>query len=502
MPEKTMGKRLSDELLAGLNDFISSLMGLHFTESRLDDLERGIGLAAKDFGFESDTEFIDWLRSAPLKKDHIERLAFHLTVGETYFFRDSSSIAALEQKILPELIESRQVSKRIRVWSAGCSTGEEAYSIAILLSRLIPGIESWNVSILATDINARALKKASEGVYTSWSFRDTPEWLRDRYFRRVAEGAYRIDPAIQKMVSFGYLNLAEDIYPSLLNNTNGVDIIFCRNVIMYFSEGVARSVVKGLRNSLVDDGWLLVSPAEAVRAVTGLFTPVSIGEAIFYRKSGGVQEPLRIFPETSVVQPLTGPLPQVEKPAAPHLPEPEEEAQAHAAPDASRRDFLAEAEVFFSQGLYGEAASLLESISDEDRGEDGQLLLSRAYANMGRLEEASSWCERAQAKDALNRGAYILLATIRQEQARGEEAIKNLKKALYLDQDSVIAHFMLGKLLFSSGGAHEQALRHIRTAHKLLELLGDDDLLPESDGMMAGRLKEIIASMLKGPTDG
>ena len=102
----------------------------------------------------------------------------------------------------------------------------------------------------------------------------------------------------------------------------------------------------------------------------------------------------------------------------------------------------------------------------------------------------------------MNRGAYVLLATIRQEQARGEEAIKNIKKALYLDQDSVIAHFMLGKLLFSSGGGHEQALRHIRTAHKLLELLGDDDLLPESDGMMAGRLKEIIASMLKGPTDG
>lgn len=497
-----MDKRLSGELLAGLNDLIASRMGLHFTESRLGDLERGIGLAAKDFGFESEAAFVDWLRKTPLKKEHIERLAFHLTVGETYFFRDSSSIDALEQKILPELVESRQVSKRIRVWSAGCSTGEEAYSIAILLSRLIPGIESWNVSILATDINAKALKKASEGVYTAWSFRDTPEWLRDRYFRRAGDGAYGIDPAIQKMVSFAYLNLAEDIYPSLLNNTNGVDIIFCRNVIMYFSERVARSVVKGLNNSLVDDGWLLVSPAEAVRAVTGLFAPVNINGAIFYRKSGGVQEPVRPLPEFRASEPWIEAQPENAAPLPMPGPGPEEEARAAVVPDAGVPDFLTEASAFFSQGLYNEAASLLESIPDEDRGEDGPLLLARSYANMGRLEEASMWCESAQAKDALNKAAYMLLATIRQEQARGEEAVKNLKKALYLDQDFVVAHFMLGKLLLAGGGTREQALRHIRTAHKLLEPKDDDELLPESDGMMAGRLKEIIASMLEGPADG
>lgn len=494
-----MNKRLPDELLADLNSFISSLMGLHFTASRMGDLERCIALAAKDFGFENVAEFIGWLRSTPLKKEHIERLASHLTVGETYFFRDSSSIAALEQKILPELIESRQESKRIRVWSAGCSTGEEAYSIAILLRRLVPDIESWNISILATDINARALKKASEGVYTSWSFRDTPEWLRDRYFRRVGEGAYRVDPAIQKMVSFSYLNLAEDIYPSLLNNTNGVDIIFCRNVMMYFSEEVAASVVRGLHKSLVDDGWLLVSPAEAMMAITRLFRPVNFDGAIFYRKSG-VSQP-RPMPEPRSAQPRIDFLPLVEK-AAPPPPMPALEfAEAPPEQDTAGRDFLAEANEFFAQGLYNEAASCLEPLSDEDMGEDGLLLLSRAYANMGRLEEASRWCERAQTANPLNKTVYILLATIRQEQARGAEAVKSLKKALYLDQDFVIAHFMLGKLLSSSGGG-AQAQMHIRTAHKLLETIKEDDLLPESDGMMAGRLKVILASMLKGPIYG
>jgi chemotaxis protein methyltransferase CheR len=493
-----MGKRLTDELLADLNGFISSVMGLHFTESRLGDLERAIGHASKDFGFERESEFIDWLKATPLKKEHIERLASHLTVGETYFFRDSGSFDALERKILPELIESRQDSKRIRVWSAGCSTGEEPYSIAILLSRLIPDISGWNVNILATDINAVSLKKASEGIYTEWSFRETPAWIRDRYFTSVRAGAYRIDPEIRKMVSFGYLNLAEDIYPSLLNGTNGVDIIFCRNVMMYLSDAVAKSVVDGLHKSLVDDGWLLVSPAEAVRAITGLFTPVHLEGSIFYRKSVCEQEGRQIIPEFSFARPEIEVKPPAEK--APALPAPE--TPRPTPPAHIEADQLAEAGELYSRGLYSEAVKALETLAENEKGAGDPLLLARAYANMGRLEEASKWCERAQAADALDKAAYILLATIRQEQARGEEAVRNLKKALYIDQDFVIAHFMLGKLLLARGGSHEQALRHIRAAQKLLEMKNDVDLIPESDGMMAGRLREILDSILKGSING
>jgi chemotaxis protein methyltransferase CheR len=496
-----MGKRLADELLADLNGFISSVMGLHFTESRLGDLERGIVHAAKDFGFERESDFIDWLRTTPLKKEHIERLASHLTVGETYFFRDSSSFDALEHNILPELIEARRASKRIRVWSAGCSTGEEPYSIAILLRRLVPDISSWNVNILATDINAASLKKAYDGVYTEWSFRETPGWIRNRYFTSERAGSYRIDPEIQKMVSFGYLNLAEDIYPSLLNGTNGVDIIFCRNVIMYLSDAVAKSVVNGLHKSLVDDGWLLVSPAEAVRAVNGLFTPTHLGGSIFYRKSGCALEAPQILPEMRA-EPQIEAQPPAEKAAPPLSPAPEARVQAPPAPDTAGRDQLAEAGELYRRGLYSEAARALEALEDNEKGAGDPLLLARAYANMGRLEEASRWCERVQAADALDKAAYILLATIRQEQARGDDAIQNLKKALYIDQDFVIAHFMLGKLLLARGGCHEQAMRHIRTAHKLLVPKDDDDLLPESDGMMAGRLKEILASMFEGSMNG
>jgi chemotaxis protein methyltransferase CheR len=250
-----MSDNISPHILSDISKFIASHMGLHFPKTRWDGLERGIESAARDFGYTDIEEFIRWLRVSPLTRRHIEILASHLTVGETYFFREKESLDALKQNILPELISSRQDNeKRLRIWSAGCSTGEEAYSIAILLSEMIADLKGWNITILATDINPRVLKKASEGVYTEWSFRNTPTLLKQRYFKMTKQGRYEILPQIKKMVMFEYLNLAEDVYPSLFNNTNAMDLIFCRNVLMYFSGKRAKKVVKGFYNCLVNNG--------------------------------------------------------------------------------------------------------------------------------------------------------------------------------------------------------------------------------------------------------
>jgi len=489
-----MDRKLPDELLEDLDAYISSFTGLHFSETRLADLERGISRAAAEFGFASERAFIGWLKSRSLKKEQIERLAAHLTVGETYFFRDPATFDALERIVLPGLLSSRQEHRRIRIWSAGCSTGEEPYSIAMLLDRAVPDIKSWNISILATDINAVSLNRASEGVYRQWSFRNTPEWLKKKYFTALEDGAFRIAPGIRKMVSFGYLNLAEDVYPSLLNGTNGVDIILCRNVLMYLSDSVAASVVRGFQRALVDDGWLLVAPAEAVRAVSGVFTPVRAGEAIFYRKSAAEPEPpgrdFSFFPAAEELTP--------EKPSGP---EPVAREAERVLPPVGAQGSVAGAEELYGRGLYREAVAMLEALGDEARGEQGALLLARSCANMGLLEEASRWCERARAGNPLDRAACMLLATVRLEQARVEEAIDNLRKALYIDQDFVIAHFMLGKLLMASGGGFEAAMRHFEAAYRLLESEKEDAVVPESDGVMAGRLREILASTLKAAED-
>ena len=149
---------------------------------------------------------------------------------------------------------------------------------------MIPDLADWTVSILATDINVRFLDRAAEGVYGEWSFRAAPEWVR-RYFTSTSKGKMRVSPQIKRMVSFSYLNLAEDTYPSLGTATNAMDVGLCRNVLMYFTPECAHRVIQNLFSSLVENGWLLVGAAEASQALFSRFAAVNHPGAVLYRKA-------------------------------------------------------------------------------------------------------------------------------------------------------------------------------------------------------------------------
>ncbi|MBI4418221.1 MAG: chemotaxis protein CheR, partial [Ignavibacteriales bacterium] len=179
-----MVETVEDELLARFSALVSERMGLSFPKERWGDLERGITSAAQELGLRGPEAAINWFLSSHPDVKRTEILASHLTVGETYFFRDAKSFQALEEHVLPALIASRRQDKRLRIWSAGCCTGEEPYSIAILLQSLLHDIREWTITLLATDINPRFLRKATEGVYGEWSFRDTPAWAKERYFTK------------------------------------------------------------------------------------------------------------------------------------------------------------------------------------------------------------------------------------------------------------------------------------------------------------------------------
>ena len=463
-----MRPALPDALLSQLSELLATRMGLHFPTERWSDLERGIAAAASAFGMPDAKSCAQRLLSAPLTHHEIEVLASCLTVGETYFFREQQSFDVLEQHVLPALLRAREGSeRRLRIWSAGCCTGEEPYSIAMFLDRLIPDAAAWNITLLATDINPAFLRKAAEGEYGEWSFRSTPAWLKARYFQAGKGSRFRLDERIRKRVAFAHLNLADDVYPSLVNNTNAMDIIFCRNVLMYFRTEQARAVIGNLHRSLVDGGWLIVSPAETSSTLFSCFTTVTLDGAILYRKDANAQTPR--LASHALPAPVTATLAGDEGMPAAQAPVKAMSASSAAADD--RRN-------------YSPLAPKRNRLSRA----------ARDCANAGRLGEAAEWCRQAIAADKLDPAHHYLLSAIQQEQGQGDDAAQSLARALYLDPDFVLAHYALGNLR-QSQGRHSEAQRHFANALSALQAHPPDAILPETDGLTAGRLGEIIESM-------
>ena len=523
-----MNKHIPNKLLRELSRRVSGQMGLHFPEGRWLDLLRGVRSAAEEQSIEDVEAYIEDLVSGPLKKRSIEILARHLTVGETYFLREPKVFEALEKKVLPELIRERwQKEKRLRIWSAGCCTGEEAYSIAILLNRMLPDIQNWNIKILATDLNPFFLKKASAGVYREWSFRGAPYWLKENYFKTTEDNSFEILPKIKRMVQFQYLNLVEDVYPSIYNDTNAMDLIFCRNVLMYFSQKQVKRVIHRFHHSLLDNGHLIVASSETSHLFYPKFMTVNYPGAIFYRKDNkSINEGIRFVDNSNdfignaiLLSPNS--LQQVDsseededvagttyvedyqtqiavETTASHPEEAEPEIltdmQVEGTPNLEHQYQVANR--LYEQGEYAQTVEVIEKIVQQEPDNAPIItLLSKSFANQGKLNDALMWCERVINLEKLNPEGYHLRAVILQEQGNLDEAMTSLKRALYLDPDFTLAYFMLGNLTHQTGKAMESQ-KYFRNALHLLGRYEREDVLPGSEGMTVGRLTELIQIML------
>lgn len=489
-----------------LSEFVARRMGLHFPRERRDDLQRGLAGAAQEFGLPDTAACADWLLATSPTESQLQVLASHLTIGETYFFRDPDILQALAGEILPELIRTRRGrEQRLRIWSAGCCSGEEPYSLAILVHEALPDLCDWQVTITATDINPRFLHKAVAGVYGEWSFRNAPARLKELYFDRTADGRYTITPRIRKLVNFSHLNLAQDAYPSLATGTNAMDIIFCRNVLMYFTPPQALTAIGRLRHALVEGGWLAVSPSEASQAFSR-FSTVNFPGAILYRKSdaaGPGQQPWKPAAssaalESAMPDPPVPWAPPLEPIAPPHTaPVAPVASVQHPAAVATRPTPAAVAHTLYQEGRYAEAAdTLVASLARHPADPHAFSLLARALANLGKLDEALAWCERWTAADKLDPAGHYLRAVILLERGESEPARASLQRAIYLDPGFVLAHFSLGSLARSRGKSGE-ADRHLANTLHLLRRQSPDDLLPESDGLTAGRLTDTVRSLLE-----
>ncbi len=483
---------------------IEELLGLYFPENRFQELEKGIAAAARDLHYPDDPDALyNWLRSPETLSPHeIKALSTHLTIGETYFFREKSGLKLLTEKILPELTNQRKGAKPfLRIWSAGCSSGEEPYSLAILLKETLPDIHNWNITILATDISEKALSKARKGTYTPWSFRDTPESLRNKYFQHEANH-WTLDPEIKKMVHFTYMNLTQDIFPSVKNNTSDMDVIFCRNVLMYLTPDHIKKTAGKFYESLSESGWLITSQVELNDEYFSAFSREIYEQGIFYQKNS-TKEPLKtqkIFKDPSAISPpkqapslkRSGEIPLPQFTALKKSLEP-----AHALPNAlSSKSKKEDPWSLYKAGKYD--LCILESLdclSHQPDNADCLYLLAKSYANTGRLEEASQ-----SAEDLVTvypePDFLFLYASILTERNLMEEAEKILRKILYLNPDHLPSYLFMGRIAKITGNPALSEKYYLK-ALDLLSLLGDHETVEGTEGMTAGRLKEMIHNLGK-----
>lgn len=491
---------------------VAARMGLHFPRERWNALESALKKAAKPLGFNDAASLSNWLLASPRDETRVECLAPYLTIGETHFFRDEKLFRALEELLVPQLTASKSAyGRRLRFWSAGCATGEEPYSIAIVLKETIKQLADWHVTILATDINRDFLERAEQGEYSPWSFRVVPERVRQCYFTRNGDG-YRIVDDIKKMVTFRYLNLAIDDYPDSAGDTENMDVIFCRNVLMYFTPERQTAVLERLFRCLSNDGLLVVSPAEASIVEHPLLVPENVPGTVLFRKS---DRPKPMFNGFQFV--LPDPIPRICVDSAPDflpLPWPLEDEEevseilpflAEVPPPAVEVSSALGANPYevalelYNRGDYPAVIAELLPIFDrnnEQLDDSGgtALLLSKAFANKGDLEDALKWSQKAVADDKLNPEGHYLHGIVLQEMDRIEEAVLAMNRAVFLDPDLVMAHFALGNL-FQRKGKRKDRDRHYRIALGILKRYAADNTVPASEGMTAGRLSELIETL-------
>ncbi|SMP72709.1 MCP methyltransferase, CheR-type [Desulfonatronum zhilinae] len=530
----------SPELLSRLGALIGEKMGLRFSEDKLEDLRRGVLELSTLQGFESPTAFVRNLLDSSLNEEEIQLLAGRLTTGETYFFREQNILRALQEHVLREVIAARWPQDRtLRIWCAGCSSGEEPYTMAMLLDQTLPEPSSWTIRILGTDINPLALEKARHGIYSRWSFRGVSATLRDSHFTPVGSDRYAIKPRFRANVSFAHLNLATDTYPSLLNATSGLDVIVCRNVMIYLLPETIRRVIHRFHRCLVDGGWLIVSPSESSQLLATEFTPIHLTDATVYRKGPPSGSPETSFSPTTgwkadtTIQttfsaldgqtsiPSPSPAYRASSPAAASpftvsKPPPEAPQKAISdpppaslsnaskdSPDPSWPEYE-QAALAVQEGRAGEAEALLQALLSGENALNPHprrrirvlRLMARIQADLGRSDAALDWCEQALAVDKTDPQVLYLQGMILQEMGRDKDARQPLKRLLYLDPDCIAAHAALAGIALREHDSG-QAERYFNNVLDLLADLPRDAPIPEMGGLSAGRLMETIHMLRK-----
>ncbi len=425
----------------------------------------------------------------------LDELVAEITVGETYFLRDADQWGQLRTHLLPPLLARGE--RPIRIWSAGCASGEEPYSAAIVLHQLGA---AGRAIIVGTDISRPALARARRAEYSDWALRNVPDDVTRTYFRRMNK-RYELLPAIRREVEFRYLNLADES-PSLRHGLGEMDLVLCRNVLIYFDTETVARVARRLLDSLGDEGWLVLGASDPLIGHMVACEVEMTGAGLMYRRAsrrglGAARSPVSLpLPADAspgmVESAVTLPSQMFAEPA-PADP-PRMMGERGGAPGS---DPLAEVRRRYAVKDYADAADLARDlIAAGEPDPTAHVLLVRALANRGDLVEAGRAC--ASGLDAHRTCAELIYlhAILLSQAGNHAEAADALRRALYLDRRLIVAHLALGDVLTRLGEA-AAARRAFRAAEQLLGELVPSDAVSASDGEPAAHLAEVARSQIR-----
>lgn len=446
---------LSDEDFARLRLLLSHVAGLVFDDARRESLAYSVAERLRATGLPTVAAYLDIVqRAASAERQH---LLDEVTIQETHFFRNPPQVRALRAHVVPELVRAAAAGgRKLRIWSAGCSTGEEAYTIAMLLRELLPATAGWDVKVVATDVSERALEAARDGRYGARAVQLATPAEMDRFFVPLRDGRYEVRPEIRELVEFRHHNLVTE--PPPFDADDELDLVLCRNVTIYFSRETTRSLVTRLHGVLRDGGYLFLGHAETLWQVSDQFRLVTLGTgdsaAFVYRRldppADGGPEQRQVLPDRRTAN--EGLPPSGERRTGPRraweaftrtLTPGREPVSRTAAPLAAPRPPL------------------------QRSGSDTPLADARAALTDGRYGDAAELAGQAAAAHPLDAAAHRVRGEALVALGRDDDALVALRKALYLDPDDGMAHFQLAGALARCGHP-AAAAREYRAAADVL----------------------------------
>lgn len=400
----------------------------------------------------------------PANGEELAAFVDEITIGETYFFRYPAQFDALRRVVLPERIAWRQPDRTLRIWSAGCASGAEPYSVAITLRRhfTVP-TAGWDISILGTDINRKLLTQARRGTYSEWDLRGETAELKDGCFAHKAAG-WQLHAGYRDFVEFRRQNLVTEIDAFARDNAGAFDIIFCRNVMIYFSPALTRRLIRLLSDCLTEGGWLFVGHAEPYFEIANVLTPVRLEGVTLYRRSGDAAARDRPWfePIAEMSEPATEPA-AWEPPVLTDWPENVPTARPAATTPAKAAE-------------PAPTASAIDVI--------------RRHADAGEWPDALAACAKALRRTPLDAAIHYVQGLIHEQVGAPAAAEESFSRAIYVERDFALAHFHSG-LCHARRGDHRAARRSLSNVLRILDGRDPRSVVAMGDGLTVQELREL-----------